>query len=158
MSSTGGIRMSKLLASGKVWPIRGGLTLDLYNQSVMPKICCTITTRLDSSNHYWLMKMKEIQTPTDKTFVYTAKNGKKYDIAIRKYTPRDAFRLMGVHDADIDKLCAKDEKGNQIISNSRLYKLAGNSIVTNCMTAMFEELFYPSGKHYVDADGQLSLF
>lgn len=36
--------------------------------------------------------------------------------------------------------------------------LAGNSIVTNCMTAMFEELFFPSGKSYANKNGQLSLF
>lgn len=38
------------------------------------------------------------------------------------------------------------------------YALAGNSIVTNCLTAMFEELIFPSGNHYHDKTGQLSLF
>lgn len=33
-----------------------------------------------------------------------------------------------------------------------------NSIVTNCLTAMFEELIFPSGNHYHDKTGQLSLF
>lgn len=36
--------------------------------------------------------------------------------------------------------------------------LAGNSIVTNCLTAMFEELIFPSGNHYHEKTGQLSLF
>lgn len=45
-----------------------------------------------------------------------------------------------------------------IICKSKLYALAGNSIVTNCLTAMFEELIFPSGNHYHDKTGQLSLF
>lgn len=95
---------------------------------------------------------------TEKQLQVTASNGKRYEIQIRKFTPRDCFRLMGVHDEDIDKMLQKEKSGEQIISNSKLYALAGNSIVTNCMTAMFGELFYPSGTHYHDKNGQLSLF
>ena len=54
---------------------------------------------------------------------------------IRKLTPRECFRLMGVSDPDIDKLLASG------ISNSQLYKLAGNSIVVNCLAAIFRQLF-----------------
>ena len=93
-----------------------------------------------------------------KEIIHTAPNGKKYSIRIRKFTPRDCFRLMGVRDPDIDKLLAREKTGQQIISNSKLYQLAGNSIVTNCMTAMFDELLYPSGEKYKNKDGQLSLF
>lgn len=46
--------------------------------------------------------------------------GKKF--RIRKLTPRECFRLMGVGDADIDKIQASG------LSNSSQYKLAGNSI------------------------------
>lgn len=60
--------------------------------------------------------------------------------------------LMGVHKEDNYKLC------NSGLKKSKLYKLSGNSIVTNCMTAMFEELLYPTGNNYVEKDGQLSLF
>lgn len=73
-------------------------------------------------------------------------------------SPRDCFRLMGVHEADIDKLMSKEKSGASIICKSKLYALAGNSIVTNCLTAMFEELIFPSGNHYHDKTGQLSLF
>ena len=93
-----------------------------------------------------------------KEIIHTAPNGKKYSSQIRKYTPRDCFRLMGVHEADIDKLLSKEKSGQLIICKSKLYALAGNSIVTNCLTAMFEELIFPSGKHYHDKSGQLSLF
>ena len=57
--------------------------------------------------------------------------GKKF--RIRKLTPRECFRLMGVNDTDIDKLMeAKEVDGinfKRLLSNSSLYKLAGNSIV-----------------------------
>lgn len=93
-----------------------------------------------------------------KEIIHTAPNGKRYSIQIRKYTPRDCFRLMGVHEADIDKLLSKEKTGQLIICKSKLYALAGNSIVTNCLTAMFEELIFHSGNHYHDKTGQLSLF
>ena len=54
---------------------------------------------------------------------------------IRKLTPRECFRLMGVPETDIDTLL---DSG---ISNSQLYKLAGNSIVVNCIAAIFRQLF-----------------
>ena len=46
---------------------------------------------------------------------------------IRKLTPTECFRLMGVKDSDIDKIKSTE------ISNSQMYKLAGNSIVVPCM-------------------------
>lgn len=61
---------------------------------------------------------------------------------IRKLTPRECFRLMDMDEANINKLLnAKNEKGQQLISNSQLYKLAGNSIVVSCMEYMFRNLF-----------------
>lgn len=54
---------------------------------------------------------------------------------IRKLTERECFRLMGVSDADIDKIQAAG------ISKSYQYKMAGNSIVVNCLAAIFRNLF-----------------
>lgn len=54
---------------------------------------------------------------------------------IRKLTPRECFRLMGVSDADIDKIQAAG------ISKSQQYKMAGNSIVVNYLAAIFRQLF-----------------
>lgn len=93
-----------------------------------------------------------------KGVIYTdPRTGYKYRIAIRKYTPRDCFRLMGVRDEDFDKLLAIDENGKRILSNSKLYEMAGNSIVVQCMVEIFENLFYPKETH-VDDFGQMSLF
>lgn len=52
---------------------------------------------------------------------------------IRKLTPRECWRLMGFSDEDFDKV--KDH-----ISDSQLYKQAGNSIVVNCLEAIFNNL------------------
>ena len=94
----------------------------------------------------------------NKEIINTKKNGKKYSISIRKYTPRDCFRPLGVHEPEIDKLLSTEKDGSPLICKSKLYALAGNSIVTNCLTAMFEELIFPSGNYYHDKSGQLSLF
>lgn len=52
---------------------------------------------------------------------------------IRKLTPRECGRLMGVPDEDIDKMAA-------VNSNTQLYKQFGNSIVVDVMCAMFKNL------------------
>lgn len=101
---TGGKRMKSLLLSGKVKPDVGGQVLDIYNQSVMQGISPTIKTTIDTSNMTFVTIM-------NKEIIHTAPNGKKYSIQIRKYTPRDCFRLMGVHEADIDKLLSKEKTG-----------------------------------------------
>lgn len=52
---------------------------------------------------------------------------------IRKLTPRECWRLMGVKDEQFDKLSG--------ISNSQLYKMAGNSIVVDVLVYIFANLF-----------------
>lgn len=53
---------------------------------------------------------------------------------IRKLTPRECFRLMGVDDKDIDKIQSSG------ISNSSQYKLAGNSIVVDTLYYLLKQL------------------
>ena len=57
----------------------------------------------------------------------------KNDLRIRKLTPKECFRLMGVRDEDFEK-CAKNQ------SDSSLYHLAGDSIVVNVLMAIFKDL------------------
>lgn len=57
---------------------------------------------------------------------------------IRKLTPRECGRLMGVSDEDIDKMAA-------VNSNTQLYKQFGNSIVVDVMCAMFKNLNIKQG-------------
>lgn len=66
---------------------------------------------------------------------------------IRKLTARECWRLMGVKDEQFDRL--------HDISNSQLYKLAGNSIVVDVLEAIFRNLFSPEKK---EKEKQLSLF
>lgn len=56
-------------------------------------------------------------------------------ISIRRLTPRECWRLMGWKDESID--IAFSTK----VSETQLYKMAGNSIVVNCLTAIFKNLF-----------------
>ena len=68
---------------------------------------------------------------------------------IRKLTERERFRLMGVDDADIDKL--KSAKLMQTLKSgivkekpmpkTQLYKMAGNSIVVNVLYHIFHQMF-----------------
>ena len=73
------------------------------------------------------------QTKSSKIELPEELKGKQF--RIRKLTPKECFRLMGVNDADIDKMQAAG------ISNSGLYKLAGNSIV--------------AGGNYTDSNGNV---
>lgn len=58
-----------------------------------------------------------------------------YPIRIRKLTPKECFRLMGFSDENF--YAAK----NAGISNSQLYKQAGNSIVTDVLYYIYVELY-----------------
>ena len=67
---------------------------------------------------------------------------------IRKLTPRECFRLMGVDDKDIDTIQASG------VSNSQQYKMAGNSIVVDCLYHLFRKMFTETQSE----DRQLTLF
>ena len=94
-------------------------------------------------------EQKKVKTPSPqgKGWCWDENNGKWF--RIRKLTPRECFRLMDVTDADFDKLlvmekAGKDNKPKRVISDSQLYKMAGNSIVVSCMDLIFEKLFFPN--------------
>jgi DNA (cytosine-5)-methyltransferase 1 len=67
---------------------------------------------------------------------------------IRKLTPRECFRLMGVEDKDIDTIQASG------VSNSQQYKMAGNSIVVDVLYHLFRKMFTETQSE----DRQLTLF
>ena len=58
----------------------------------------------------------------------------KGNVRIRKLTPTECYKLMGFTAED----CKKCSEGG--ISNSQLYKQAGNSIVVNVLEAIFTSL------------------
>lgn len=71
-------------------------------------------------------------------------------IRIRKLTPKECFRLMGFSDEDFD---AAQKAG---ISNSQLYKQAGNSIVVDVLYYIYRELYI--AMPYLFNDLKLSSF
>lgn len=112
-------------------------------------------------------------------FNFTDHSIKSY--AIRKLTPKECFRLMGVRDDVIavmqstveeasERVCDWPGKGkpeDMAISASQQYKQAGNSIVVDVLQGIFENLFYPPKQKVIDTkygtlrveeDGQLSMF
>lgn len=54
---------------------------------------------------------------------------------IRKITPKECWRLMGFTDEDFEKV------QNAGLSNTQLYKQAGNSIVVNVLVEIFRNLY-----------------
>ena len=62
-------------------------------------------------------------------------DGRKAWVRLRKLTPREAGRLMGVSESNLNILL------NSGISDSQLYKLFGNSIVVDCMVGIFRNAF-----------------
>ena len=79
--------------------------------------------------------------------------------AIRKLTPRECFRLMGVRDGVIDVMqgtaaqararvgdgafLPKAKDGAMAVAPSQQYRQAGNSIVVDVLAAIYEQLWYP---------------
>ena len=73
---------------------------------------------------------------------YEEENQEKKNYRIRKFTPRECLRLMGVKNEDITKMSE-----NQ--SNSSIYHLAGDSIVTTCLMGLFGQMFNVDWKQKV---------
>lgn len=61
-------------------------------------------------------------------------NGVMDGIRVRKLTPKECWRLMGFDDESFSRAKKK-------VSNSQLYKQAGNSIVVDVLMAIFKKLF-----------------
>lgn len=88
-----------------------GDVINAFNQSVDKSgVSPTVTTRPEG--------FKTAILPIDNTY------------RVRKLTERECFRLMGVKDEDFEKV-----QKNQ--SKSKLLHMAGDSIVTTCLMALF---------------------
>lgn len=71
-------------------------------------------------------------TTTSSSFVVKT-NSMYNQLRIRKLTPKECFRLMGVKDEDYERIAA-----NQ--SNASLYHLAGDSIVVDVLMYIFKQM------------------
>ena len=99
---------------------------------------------------------------------FTDRTIKSY--AIRKLTPKECFRLMGVRDNVIGTMQSSNAQAAELlpdwkgkgkpedmaVSASQQYKQAGNSIVVDVLAHIYESLFYPTPKPRKQK--QLSLF
>ena len=100
---------------------------------------------------------------------FTDRTIKSY--AIRKLTPKECFRLMGVRDNVISTMQSSNAQAAELlpdwkgkgkpedmaISASQQYKQAGNSIVVDVLVHIYEQLFYPAPPKPRPGE-QLSLF
>jgi DNA (cytosine-5)-methyltransferase 1 len=64
------------------------------------------------------------------------------NLAIRRLTPRECLRLMGLSDKDINKMISVK------LSDAALYKLAGNSIVKQVLDALHINMFILNKEYY----------
>ena len=56
------------------------------------------------------------------------------NLRIRKLTPKECWRLMGISDDDF-------AKAQEVNSNTQLYKQAGNAIVVDVLEVIFKNMF-----------------
>lgn len=78
-------------------------------------------------------------SPTIKTFCGGGQEtkigeNKDFDFKIRKLTPKECARLMGVKDKDSNQIA-------NVLSKSAQYHCYGDSIVTSCLMAIFGKMF-----------------
>ena len=108
-------------------------------------ICPAITISSWQHNNFikYMADQNTIELPSEL-------KGKKF--RIRKLTPRECFRLMGVDDKDIDKMQSAG------ISQSGQYKLAGNSIVVDVLFHIFRKMFIETDQDFDGTPTQLTLF
>lgn len=99
--------------------------------------------------------ISELQTDYDESIgstLISARPNSIYGLTtnyrIRKLTPRECFRLMGVSEKDIDNI----QKSG--ISKTQQYKMAGNSIVVDVLYYIFKKMFVDKPCE----DAQLSIF
>ena len=106
------------------------------NDFINPKIAHTLSVRgikgqrAGVSNIICTKTKNEIKVINYKTNLHNKTNDKN----LRNLTEKECFRLMGFNDKDYYIL--KDNK----ISNSQIYKMAGNSIVVNVLEEIFNKL------------------
>lgn len=95
----------------------------------------TVTTRSgDYTSGMVILPTKNYELATfDNTITVDSLTQYLSNFRFRKLIPKELFRLMGVKDEDFEKI-----KLNQ--TESSLYHLAGDSIVTTCLMGLFGQL------------------
>ena len=110
------------------------VAVDEQNMRIRIETYGTLTTDGSSPKHN--NRVLEVESSENVAKVGQISNANPHictEYRIRKLTPRECGRLMGVSDEDIDKMAA-------VNSNTQLYRQFGNSIVVQVMCAMFKNL------------------
>ena len=118
-----------------------GVPPDTYHKIEMGGKISNCLTRVDT-DYMALEVKKELRNEIPKV------EFQEHELAIRKLTPYECLRLMGVSEENLDKV---RESG---ISKTQIYKAAGNSIVVHNLYHIFKQLYYPK----VQRGEQLKLF
>lgn len=151
MANTGGYKLREMIGKGMInAPF---LWLDCYNGTTKPLVAGTIVCGYDFRNH-WYVTHEHLKDRKEQTMIAQinprTRECRCFDI--RKLTPRETGRLMGVQEWALDRMI----EGNQI-SSSSLYKLFGNSIVVHVMVALFRQAWFRTEDEQ-NQPRQLSLF
>ena len=98
-----------------------------------PKVLGGLGEKKSNGGTQWYQQDRIYDDNVAMSVTTTANPYYKNDLRIRKLTPKECFRLMGVKDEDYENI-AKNQ------SNSKLYHLAGDSIVVDVLMAIFKEM------------------
>lgn len=115
---------------GNVNPSGKGMNGNVFDENGLAP---TLTTNKGEGNKIAIRQVHKIEPP----------------IRIRKLTPKECFRLMGFSDENF-------EAAEKMVSNSQLYKQAGNSIVVDVLYYILVELY--KAMPYLFDDLRLSSF
>ena len=112
---------------------------DCVGVCVKPKVIGGIGEKDSNNGTQWKQQNRIYDENCAITVTTCCNSYYKNDLRIRKLTPKECFRLMGVKDEDFEN-CAKNQ------SDASLYHLAGDSIVVNVLMAIFGELLKKEGE------------
>lgn len=126
----GGGLEPKIVQLGNVNPSGKGMNGNVFDENGLAP---TLTTNKGEGNKIAIRQVHKIEPP----------------IRIRKLTPKECFRLMGFSDENF-------EAAEKMVSNSQLYKQAGNSIVVDVLYYILVELY--KAMPYLFEDLRLSSF
>ena len=97
----------------------------------------------------YVKDMKDISNGSQAEILDTVKNLKSDEyLRLRRLTPSECFRLMGIDEKDILKLITSG------VSEGQLYKQAGNAIVVDVMCHLYKSLFSDIHKWYIPSTTQ----
>jgi len=118
---------------------KDNMCIEIKQATKEGSIKCKIGGCFDSSFPSSKTRRGRVQNGGDVTPTITAEGSENInyietEYRIRKLTPKECWRLMGYTDEDFEKA------HNASVSNSQLYKQAGNAIVKQVLMAIFSQM------------------